>query len=176
PVERGVWVLRHLLNDPPPPAPPNVPMLSRFQEEVLSVRDLQKAHQEEPQCAQCHRKIDPIGYAMENFDAAGAWREHEEILGRKHTVQATFPIDPSGKLSDGSEFANFYELKDLVASRTDQFAAGLAEALISYGLGRPYGFTDHDLAQSMLTETKASDYAIHHLIHALIQSEPFQKK
>ena len=80
PVERGAWVLRHLLNDPPPPPPANVPMLSRLDDKVLAVRELQKAHQEAPQCAQCHRKIDPIGYGLENFTAAGLWRDHEIVV------------------------------------------------------------------------------------------------
>jgi hypothetical protein len=79
PVERGVWVLRKLLHDPPPPAPANVPQLSRFTGKQLSARDLMTAHQEQPQCAQCHRTIDPIGYGLENFDAVGRWRMEERI-------------------------------------------------------------------------------------------------
>ncbi|MEM7015630.1 MAG: DUF1592 domain-containing protein, partial [Verrucomicrobiota bacterium] len=154
PVERGVWVLRHLLNAPPPPAPPNVPMLSRFDGEILASRELQRAHQEEPQCAQCHRKIDPIGYGLENFDATGAWREYELVAkdarARKSKNYTEFAVNPSGAFADGTEFADFFELRDLVALQTDGFASGLAEALIGYGLGRPHGFTDHDLAQEIL--------------------------
>ncbi|MFM8893112.1 MAG: DUF1592 domain-containing protein, partial [Planctomycetia bacterium] len=74
PVERGAWVLRKLMNDPPPPAPPNVPQLSRLEGKPLSTRELLRLHQEQPQCAQCHRAIDPIGLGLENFDAAGRWR------------------------------------------------------------------------------------------------------
>ncbi|MEM0969513.1 MAG: DUF1592 domain-containing protein, partial [Verrucomicrobiota bacterium] len=178
PVERGVWVLRHLLNTPPPPAPPNVPQLSRLEGEVLSARALQRAHQEEPQCAQCHRKIDPIGYGLENFDAAGAWRDVEFVsVGSRRSSQAEeFSIDPRGSFSDGAEFGSYFELRDLVADRIDGFASGLAEALISYGLGRPYGFTDHDLAQELLRKGKQEDYTITAFIHALVQSEPFQSK
>ena len=176
PVERGVWVLRHLLNDPPPPAPPNVPQLSRLEGEILSAKDLQRAHQEEAQCAQCHQKIDPIGYGMENLDAAGLWRETESILGEKHRVLATFPVEPVGQLADGSEFTNYFELRDIVADHTDAFARGLTEALIAYGLGRPYGFTDQGLADEILAEASPSDYAIAEVIHALVQSQAFQSR
>ncbi len=100
PVERGAWVLRHLINDPPPPAPANVPQLSRLDGEVLSARELQRAHQEQPQCAQCHQKIDPIGFSLENFNAAGLWRDVETITIGKRKANRTkeFSIDPSGRL------------------------------------------------------------------------------
>ncbi|MEM1293964.1 MAG: DUF1592 domain-containing protein [Verrucomicrobiota bacterium] len=177
PVERGTWVLRHLVNNPPPPAPPNVPQLSRLEGEVFSARELQRAHQEEPQCAQCHRKIDPIGYGLENFDAAGAWRDVEVVKsGKRGSNRQEFAIDPSGKFTGGAEFADFYELRDVVASELDAFAAGLAESLIAYGLGRPFGFTDQDLADEMLEKAKDEDYAISALIHALVQSTPFRTK
>ena len=73
-MERGAWVLRKLLNDPPQPAPPNVPQLARLAGKSLTTRERVVLHQEEPQCASCHRKIDPIGFGLENFDAVGAWR------------------------------------------------------------------------------------------------------
>lgn len=176
PVERGVWVLRKLLNDPPPPAPPNVPQLSRFEDEILSSRDLVLIHQQEPQCAQCHQKIDPIGFGMENFDAAGMWRETDVIRGRKQSVLGEFPIDPSGTLNQGRTFSSFFELRDLVADELDGFAMGLTEALISYGLGRPFGFTDHELAHKIVAQAKSSDYEIADFIHALVQSKTFQSK
>ena len=74
PVERGAWVLRKLLHDPPPPAPPNVPQLTRLEGKLLTTRERILAHQEQPQCASCHRKIDPIGFGLENFNAVGKWR------------------------------------------------------------------------------------------------------
>lgn len=178
PVERGAWVLRHLLNTPPPPAPPNVPQLSRLEGEVLNARDLQKAHQEQPQCAQCHRKIDPIGYGLENFDAAGMWREFEVVtIGkRKGKKETKFPIEPGGTLQNGVEFSSYFELRDAVTDQVDGFAMGLTESLITYGLGRPFGFTDHDLATEIANHAKAGDYQFHEFIHALIQSDPFQTK
>ncbi len=179
PVERGAWVLRKLLNNPPPPAPPNVPQLSRFDGQVLSKRALEHAHQEDSQCAQCHKKIDPIGFGMENLDAAGMWRDTEVIRGRKRAVLATFPIDASGAFGpadDRREFDGFYQLKDHVADHVDDFALGLAEALIAYGMGRPYGFTDHDLAHAIVAGAKDGDYQIVDFIHGLVQSEVFRSR
>ncbi|MEM7143810.1 MAG: DUF1592 domain-containing protein [Verrucomicrobiota bacterium] len=176
PVERGVWVLRKLLNDPPPPPPPNVPQLSRFEDEILSSRDLVKIHQEEPQCAQCHQKIDPIGFGMENFDAAGIWRETDIVRGRKQKFLAEFPIDPSGSIGQDREFSNFFELREEVAEEIDAFAMGLTEALITYALGRPFGFTDHDLAQEILSHADENEYQLDEFIHALVQTKTFQSK
>ncbi len=182
PVERGAWVLRHLMNTPPPPAPANVPQLSRLDGKEFTPQELQKAHQEEPQCAQCHRKIDPIGYGLENFDAAGQWRVQDAFYKRakggygERKAVKTFPVNPSGELLDGREFHSFFELRDIVASHSDGFAHKLVEGLITYGLGRPYGFTDHDLAQEILEEAKPHQYTITECIHALIQSEQFRSR
>ncbi|WP_407678714.1 DUF1592 domain-containing protein, partial [Candidatus Seribacter sulfatis] len=130
PVERGAWVLRYLLNDPPPPAPPNVPQLSRLADKPLTARERVLAHQEEPQCASCHRKIDPIGFGLENFTAAGKWRT-EDKHGKK-----TYDIDPSGKFHKGPEFSGYFEMRDLIAQKENDFARGFTEHLIGYGLGR----------------------------------------
>lgn len=179
PVERGAWVLRHLLNDPPPPAPANVPQLNRLEDKVLSARELQKAHMEEPQCAQCHNKIDPIGYGLQNFTASGAWRTEESILvGKGFTTQEfrKFPIDPAGKLRDGTPFKDYHELKKVIATRSDDFTQGFTEALIAYGLGRPYGFTDYDLAAEILKKSDKSNNTIDAFIQALVQSKQFQTK
>ena len=178
PVERGAWILRHLLNDPPPPAPPNVPMLSRFDDKPMSSRERETRHQEEPQCAQCHQKIDPLGYSLENFNADGLWRDKEILhigrLVKGKTVE--FPIDPTGTLYTGEKIANFQELRDHIATKTAPFARGLAESLIGYGLGRPYGFIDEPLADSLLKQAKENDYELSLFIHALVQSDTFQTK
>ncbi|EMI18954.1 secreted protein containing DUF1588 [Rhodopirellula maiorica SM1] len=180
PVERGVWVLRHLLNDPPPPAPPNVPMLSRLDGQLLAARDLARAHQEQPQCANCHQKIDPIGYGLENFDAAGLWRDTEVITSpgayRKRKKLKEFEIDASGQLPDGRQFANYNELRDAVSERGEDFARGFTESLIGYGLGRPYGFTDDALANEILSYANKNGYEVSAFIHALTQSSAFRTK
>lgn len=180
PVERGAWVLRHLLNNPPPPAPPNVPQLGRLGDKPMPVRKLQRAHQEQPQCAQCHQKIDPIGYGLENFDPTGAWREVERVsfgkgqYGRRKVKE--FEIDTSGQLHNGRKFSNFAQLREAIAEHEDDFAHGFAESLIAYGLGRPYGFTDEELSQELVKNAAQTNYSINEFIHALIQSKSFTTK
>jgi mono/diheme cytochrome c family protein len=175
PVERGAWVLRHLLHNPPPPAPPNVPQLSRLADKPLSPRERLAAHMEEAQCASCHRKIDPIGFGLENFDTIGQWRNTElytkAVGGRKD-----WPIDPAGAFHKGPAFKDYFELRDLVAARGDDFARGFTEALIEYGLGRPYGFTDDALASDIVARAKEEDFAIRAFIQALVASGTFGKK
>ena len=170
PVERGAWVLRHMLHDPPPPAPANVPQLSRLDEKKLTKRQKLTAHQEEPQCASCHRKIDPIGFGLENFNATGKWRiKDEHARSRK-------PIDVSGQIYKGAAFKDFFELRDRIYDKKDNFARGFTEALIEYGLGRPFAFTDEDLVQKILTQAKSKDYSLSEFIHTLVQTNEFQSK
>ena len=179
PVERGAWVMRYLLNDPPPPAPPNVPQLSRLADKPITTRERLRAHQEEAQCASCHRKIDPIGFGLENFDAAGKWRTTEvhRIKSRRNwkTIK-TWKIDTSGAFHNGPTFANYFELRNRIAEREPDFARGFTEALISYALGRPFGFTDEDLAKQILTDAKAKQHSISEFIQSLVLSQTFRKK
>ena len=182
PVERGAWVLRHLLHSPPPPAPANVPQLSRLDGKPLTKRQKLAAHMEAAQCASCHRKIDPIGFGLENFTAAGKWRskEHRYTKNRKGQMVPSkkgTPIDSSGRLHDGPAFADFFELHELIATKhQEDFAGGFTEALIEYGLGRPFGFTDEELANEIMVASKDRQYAVRELIHALVQSEAFRSK
>lgn len=178
-VERGAWVMRYLLNDPPPPAPPNVPQLSRVRGKLLSPREELAAHMEEAQCAQCHQRIDPIGYGLENFDAAGQWRETlllQQKKGKRVVEKKKIEIDPSGSLPDGTAFADFHELRDHVAEHEKAFTRGFLEALIEYGLGRPYGFSDESLRERLLERANARDGSMRELLLAFIESEPFQRK
>ncbi|MCP4458297.1 MAG: DUF1585 domain-containing protein, partial [Cytophagales bacterium] len=128
------------------------------------------AHQEEPQCASCHRKIDPIGFGLENFNATGKWRiKDEHARSRK-------PIDVSGQIYKGAAFKDFFELRDRIYDKKDNFARGFTEALIEYGLGRPFAFTDEDLVQKILTQAKSKDYSLSEFIHTLVQTNEFQSK
>lgn len=175
PVERGAWVLRKLLHDPPPPAPPNVPQLARLDGKPLDVRARHLAHQEEAQCASCHRKIDPIGFGLENFDAAGKWRneDHHRAGGK---ITATWPVDPSGAFHKGPAFADYFELRELVAAQDERFARGFTEALVEYALGRPFGFSDEELAGEILTKAQEKDHSLPSFIYALVASEAFHRK
>jgi hypothetical protein len=174
PVERGAWVLRHLLNDPPPPAPPNVPQISRLADQVITTRERLMAHQEEAQCASCHRKIDPIGFGLENFGAAGKWRttDHDGAGKRKKT----WTIDASGAFHNGPAFGDYREMRKLIAARKDDFARGFTEALIEYALGRPFGFTDEGLADQIVASAKSEHFALREFFQALVQSEAFRTK
>lgn len=179
PVERGAWVMRKLLHNPPPPAPPNVPQLSRHAGKLLPARDLLQAHMEEAQCAQCHRRIDPIGYGLEHFNAVGLWRETEytEIAANNRVRQSKeHPIDDAGTLPDGTAFEGFFELRDAVAARHEAFARGFVEHLIAYALGRSYGFTDQDLADTILAQGTKQGATPRAYLHALVQSEAFRRK
>ena len=174
PVERGAWVLRHLLNDPPPPAPPNVPQISRLADQVLTARERLAAHMEEAQCASCHRKIDPIGFGLENFNAAGKWRTQDyDGVGKQ---KKTWKIDASGAFHKGPAFGDYYELRELVAQREDDFARGFVEHLIAYALGRPFGFTDEELADEIVTSAKDKKYVLSEFFHSLVQTQAFQTK
>ncbi len=174
PVERGAWVLRKVLHDPPPPAPPNVPQLARLEGKMLDVRERLRAHQEAAQCANCHRKIDPIGFGLENFDAAGKWRT-EDTYALKG-VKKTWPVDPAAAFHNGPAFTGYFELRDIVASKSEAFARGFTEALIEYALGRPFGFTDEDLATSIVNQAREKDFALREFIHALVASDAFHSK
>ena len=174
PIERGAWVLRKLMNDPPPPAPANIPQISRFGKKPLSTKEKIAMHQEEPQCASCHRKIDPIGLGMENLNASGKWRkldDQDDIPGDKQI------IDPRGKIYKGSQFEDFYELREIIHKQyQDAFARGFTENLLAYAIGRSVGFTDESLIRSIVSQAKENNYAISEFIYALVCSETFCTK
>jgi hypothetical protein len=175
PVERGAWVLRKLLHDPPPPAPPNVPQLARLEGKMLDVRERLRAHQEQPQCLNCHRRIDPIGLGLENFDAAGKWRTEDTFLV-KGGAKKTWPINPAAAFHNGPSFTGFFELRDIIASKSEAFAGGFTEALIEYALGRPFGFTDEELASTIMNMARKKDFAMREFVQALVASEAFHSK
>jgi hypothetical protein len=173
PVERGAWVLRKLLHDPPPPAPANVPQLNRLAGKPLTTRERIALYQEEPQCAQCHRKIDPIGFGLENFDAADRWRTEDlrPDVPRKNRL-----INPAGAFHKGAAFRDYFELRDLIAAKPERFARGFTEALVEFALGRPFGFSDEDLANEILGRASKKDFQIAEFIHALVDTKTFHTK
>ena len=182
PVERGAWVLRKLLNDPPPPAPANVPAITRLAGQVLTTRERLLAHQEDPQCASCHRTIDPIGFGLENFDAAGQWRTEDsytaiDAAGKPDPKsKKTWTIDPASTLYKGPAFQDYFGLRDIIASKSDAFARGFSTALIEFALGRSTGFRDEPLIDEMLTQSGKKNLAVREFIHTLVRSEEFHTK
>ncbi len=182
PVERGAWVLRKLLNDPPPPAPANVPQIARLAGKVLTTRERLAAHQEEAQCASCHRKIDPIGFGLENFNAVGLWRTEDsyaqtDAAGKPDPKsKKTWTIDPAAALYRGPAFQNYFELRDVIAAKSDDFARGFSTALVEYALGRPVGFSDDPLIESMVARARSRQGSMREFILALVESQAFHTK
>jgi hypothetical protein len=147
----------------------------------MPARELLTAHQEQPQCAQCHRRIDPIGFALQNFDAAGLWRDQEyaEFYGATWKAvkkKELFPIEADGKLPNGAAFHGFYGLRDAVAEQKDAFARGLIESLIEYALGRPCSFSDQQLVEDILKRARTKGMTLRSIIHALVESREFCSK
>jgi hypothetical protein len=181
-VERGAWVLRKLLNEPPPPAPANVPEIARLGAKLLTTRERLQAHQENPQCANCHRKIDPIGFGLENFDAVGQWRTTDSYEVRDESGRRTAParktwtIEPGGALHKGPAFSDYFELRKVIAAREENFARGFTSALIEYALGRPCGFSDEPLVASVVDQARSRSFATREFVHALIRSKEFQSR
>lgn len=182
PVERGAWVLRKLLNEPPPPAPANVPEITRLAGKPLTTRERLQAHQENPQCASCHRKIDPIGFGLENFDATGIWRTKDfyqpvsESGVRDPKLRKTWTIDPAATFHKGPAFGNYFEMRDIIATKQRNFAKGFCAALIEYALGRPCGFSDEGLVEFIVQQSETKGFSTREFIHALIQSKEFRSK
>jgi len=181
PVERGAWVLRKLLHDPPPPAPANVPAITRLAGKVLTTHERLLAHQEDPQCASCHRKIDPIGFGLENFDAAGQWRTEDSYTALDANgkpdpkSKKTWTID-SAAFHKGPAFKDYFELRNIIASKSDAFARSFSEALIEFALGRPLGFRDEPLIDDMISQAGKKNFAMREFIQALIRSKEFHTK
>ncbi len=182
PVERGAWVLRKLLNEPPPPAPANIPAITRLAGQPLTTRERLLAHQEDPQCVSCHRKIDPIGFGLENFDAAGQWRTEDfyrplDANGKPDAKnEKRWRIDPAASFHKGPAFRDFFELRERIAGRSDSFARGFSAALVEYALGRPCGFSDEPLLDAMLQESRRKNSAVREFVHALVRSREFHFK
>lgn len=169
PVKRGKWVLENILGTPPPPPPPEVPELSEAKEKVLSgtLRQRMEQHREDPICASCHARMDPIGFGLENFDGVGGWREKD----------GKFAVDPAGKLVSGETFKGPAELIDILMQRKrDEFVRCLAEKMLTYALGRGIEYYDRCAVDQMVRGTAKNGYKFSSLILELVKSTPFQKR
>lgn len=173
PVERGVFVLRKLLHRPPPPAPANVPMLDEESVGARSIRDTLATHMTSAQCSSCHRRIDPLGFALENFDPVGKWRS--DVAATDGSTR--FPIDPRGVMPDGErQFASYLEMRQHLASERDAMLAGLTESMMTYALGRTVGFTDKEVVEQIVHETAKEGYGLRTLVTKIVQSQAFLTK
>jgi Protein of unknown function (DUF1588)/Protein of unknown function (DUF1585) len=166
PVKRGKWILDNLLNTPPPPAPPNIPELDKGKL-VGTLRERMEQHRADPACASCHNMMDPLGFALENFDAVGRWRTRD---GRDE-------INASGKLPDGTAFNGVAELKQLLSSsRTEQFTRCFAEKMLIYALGRGTEYYDKCAIDKIVAYAAANDVKFAFVVAGIIESDPFQKQ
>jgi mono/diheme cytochrome c family protein len=173
PVVRGKWVLEQLLGIPPPPPPPDaVTTLDETGEggEALTMRQQMEQHRANPVCSACHNLMDPIGFALENFDAIGKWRTTSPFVGDDA------PIDASGMLYDGSKFQDVAEFREVLLSHPDQFARTVTEKLLTYALGRGLEYTDAPVVRKILRQTAPNDYRWSSLISNIVQSTPFQMR
>ena len=183
PVERGAWVLRKMLDDPPPPPPANVPSSTRLAGKTLTPRERLKMHQDEPQCASCHRSIDPLGFGLENFDAVGQWRTEDsyqaiDAEGKPDPKQPkkTWAVDPAAEFYGGPAFKDFPEMRAIIASKQEAFARGFTKSLIEYALGRPCGFSDEPFVDGLVKQSAAKGYGARESIQALVASQEFSTK
>jgi hypothetical protein len=175
PMRRGSWVLRELLGDPPNNPPPNAGEIQpNTAGKNLTVRQRLELHRRDEICASCHQKLDPFGLALENYDAIGQWRERfngEGFRGRDAPL-----LDVSGTFPDGRKFATLEEYKAGLLTHKDRFARAFSSKLLTYALGRPVGYADHAVVNTLTDTLKQNDYRIQSLIQAIVASEPFGTK
>jgi hypothetical protein len=167
PVLRGKWILDNLLNAPPPEPPADVPNLDETAiGTAASMRDQMQAHRRNPTCASCHRKMDPLGFGLENFDAVGAWR----------TTDGNFPIDASGELPDGEEFDGPGELIAILSKQPRPFSECLTSKLLTYALGRGLEGYDRRTVKEIAARLPARKYRFSALVLEIVNSLPFQQQ
>ena len=169
PVKRGKWIMTNLLGTPPPPPPPDVPELDEKSGTIKSatMRQRLEEHRRNPRCAVCHQQMDPLGLALENYDAIGRWRSHE---GKQK-------IDASGELAGGAKFGGPAEFKQLLTGTLrDEFVRCFAEKMLIYALGRGVEPFDRCAVDKMLNQLESDDYRFSTLVYEIVRSVPFKKR
>jgi mono/diheme cytochrome c family protein len=169
PVVRGKWILENILGAPPPPPPPNVPALKETTDggKVLTMRDRMAQHRTNAVCASCHARMDPLGFALENFDAVGRWRTRDE---------SGSSIDASGVLPEGTKFDGIKGLRQVLLARPELFVTTLTEKLLTYAVGRQLGYADAPAVRGIVRAAAGSDYHFSSVIAGIVSSTPFQMR
>jgi cytochrome c5 len=170
PVIRGKWILENIFGTPPPPPPPNVPELkepSIRTGKILPMREQMAQHRANPVCASCHAQMDQLGFALENFDAIGEWRDVDASGLR---------IDASATLPDGTTFKGPAELRKVLLKHSDEFLTTLTEKLLTYALGRGLDYRDAPAVRQIKRETAGANYRFASLILGIVRSTPFQMR
>jgi cytochrome c553 len=167
PVLRGKWVLENILNTPPPPPPADVPTLDEAAVGVsASLREQLQAHRANAVCASCHSRMDPLGFALESYDAIGQWRDKD----------GKFPIDASGQLPDGRKFVGAKGLSDILMSNPNAFAKAMTEKMLIYALGRGLESYDRPVVNQIVAGLAANQYRFSSLVMGIVNSVPFQER
>jgi hypothetical protein len=166
PVKRGKWILENILNAPPPPPPPDAGELSEEKKVIESapLRQRMEMHRHRADCVSCHSRMDPLGFAFENFDGVGGWR----------TRDGKFPVDSTGTLPTGESFKGAKELKGILKKRSEAFGRCLAEKMLTYALGRGVDYYDKCALDDIVAALKKDDYKFSRLVLAVVHSDPFQ--
>jgi hypothetical protein len=188
PVLRGAWIMERILGQKPPPPPPSVPAVEPDIRGAVTIRQQLDKHRTQESCNACHAKIDPAGFALENFDVMGGWRDRYRSeaggelaqgiakSGQKFAFHFALPVDASGELPDGRKFRDVRELKQLLLVNENQLARNLARQLTVYATGAPIRFADREPIEQMLERASSSHYGVRSLVHEVVQSELFRSK
>ena len=180
PVERGVWVLENILGDPPPAPPESVPALTPDTTGAKTVRDQLAAHRAEASCAACHRRIDPVGYVLENFDPIGRWRTHYPEITQdskgKPKVKNGHPIETQAEFPGGIEFNDIHDLKQYTLDNIHDFANCLARKLMTYATGHPVSYAEKQEIKAIVQSNLALDDGFQDLLFELIKSNTFRSR
>ena len=166
PVKRGKWVLDQILGTPPPPPPPDVPSLPETKQLTGTLRQVMEQHRANATCASCHNRMDPIGFAFENYDAVGAWRDKD----------GDTTVDPSGVLPGGRAFRGPAELKAILRDKKEQFSRSLVEKILTYAIGRGLEYYDRCAVDEILEALRRDDDRFVALMVGVVESGPFQKQ
>ncbi len=169
PVLRGKWILENLLASPPPPPPPDIPSLAETTDDgaALSMRAAMERHRANPACASCHAQMDPLGFALENFDAVGRWRTRSESNG---------PIDASGVLPDGMSFEGPDGMRQALLRDPQRFVATVTEKLLTYALGRNVESYDMPAVRAIVHDAAQNDFRFSSIVLGIVRSTPFQMR
>lgn len=179
PVERGVWVLRNILGTPPPPPPENVPALTPDTRSAQSVREMLLAHQSKSSCAACHKRIDPLGFVLENFDPIGRWRTHYPANPsdqKDAELNTADRIESTVTLPNGTQLEDVRDLREFVVNNIDSFARCIAEKLLTYATGRQLSYAERDEVRLIVSAHQETDAGFQDLLMRLIQSRTFRTK
>jgi hypothetical protein len=174
-VVRGAWVADRLLGEEIPPPPANVPAIEPDIRGATTIQEMLEKHLSDDSCSACHVKIDPPGFALENFDAAGQWRDYYTIMDGRSRKRGR-QIKASYQLADGREFGDFTAFQELILESPEKLAENLAAKLLTYGTGAEISFSDRETLQQIVEQTRDKNFGIRSIVKAVVSSDIFLTK